>query len=277
MNAMRASLAFPFVNLRGLGLILMLGLTACSCGESDDGSGGGASTPGATAAGAGDSEPAVERRPVDPATAGSISGRVRVAGGATEPEQVLMSEAWCRQQHDGGSYLDNRVVADPDGGLANVFVWVKRGVEDYAFPEPTGGVVVDQVGCLYTPRVQGATAGQPIEVRNSDDTMHNVRVPAAGVNRAMPPGADPFDIRIRRPPEMVEFKCDVHAWMKGWVCVVPHPLWAVSGADGAFRIEGVPPGTHTLEIWHETLGTTTRDVVVGESQDLVLEAVVLGG
>jgi hypothetical protein len=188
-----------------------------------------------------------------------------------------MSDGWCRAQHDGGGYTDNRILAGPEGGLANAFVWIKQGVEDYAFPAPAGKVVVDQVGCLYTPRVQGATAGQPIEVRTSDQTMHNVRVAAAKVNRAMPPGAPSFEIEIRRPPEMVEFKCDVHPWMKGWVCMASHPLWAVTGADGVFSIEGVPPGRHTLEIWHESLGTVTRQVELGSGEALRLDDVVLGG
>ena len=53
-------------------------------------------------------------------------------------------------------------------------------------------------------------------------------------------------------------KCDVHAWMNAWVGVVNHPYFAVTGTDGAFSLPNLPPGTYTVEAWHEAGGTADR-------------------
>ena len=45
--------------------------------------------------------------------------------------------------------------------------------------------------------------------------------------------------------------------MNAYANVVPHPFFAVTGADGSFEIKGLPPGTYTVEAWHETLGVQT--------------------
>ena len=65
---------------------------------------------------------------------------------------------------------------------------------------------------------------------------------------------------------MVPFKCDVHPWMFAWVGVVDHPFFAVTGADGSFSLEGLPPGTYTIEAWHESLGAQTQTVTIGEQE-----------
>ena len=62
------------------------------------------------------------------------------------------------------------------------------------------------------------------------------------------------------------FKCDVHKWMNAFVGVVDHPFFAVTGADGAFELKGLPPGTYTIEAWHEKLGTQTQSVTIGEKE-----------
>ena len=62
---------------------------------------------------------------------------------------------------------------------------------------------------------------------------------------------------------MVPFKCDVHPWMRAYIGVLDHPYFAVSGADGAFNLKGLSPGTYTIEAWHETLGTQTQTVTIG--------------
>jgi hypothetical protein len=65
---------------------------------------------------------------------------------------------------------------------------------------------------------------------------------------------------------MVPFKCDVHKWMHAFVGVLDHPYYAVTGADGAFDLTGLPPGTYTIEAWHETLGAQTQTVTIGEQE-----------
>ena len=65
--------------------------------------------------------------------------------------------------------------------------------------------------------------------------------------------------------EAVSLKCDIHPWMSAWLWVEDHPWYALSAADGSFAIEGVPPGTYTVEARHPTLGHERREVVVPPS------------
>ena len=65
---------------------------------------------------------------------------------------------------------------------------------------------------------------------------------------------------------MVPFKCDVHGWMNAYVGVLDHPYFAVTGEDGTFELKGLPPGTYTIEAWHEKLGTQTQSVTIGAKE-----------
>jgi len=65
---------------------------------------------------------------------------------------------------------------------------------------------------------------------------------------------------------MIPIECDVHDWMSGYAGVVDHPYFAVTGSDGTFSLPNLPPGTYTLEAWHEEYGTQTMSVKVGEKE-----------
>ena len=65
---------------------------------------------------------------------------------------------------------------------------------------------------------------------------------------------------------MIPFKCDVHGWMNAWIGVLDHPFYAVTTANGTFSLKGLPPGTYTIEAWHEKLGTQTQTITVGAKE-----------
>ena len=65
---------------------------------------------------------------------------------------------------------------------------------------------------------------------------------------------------------MVPFKCNVHAWMHGYIGVLEHPFFAVTDASGRFSIPQLPPGTYTIEVWHERFGTQTQQVTVAAKE-----------
>jgi hypothetical protein len=68
------------------------------------------------------------------------------------------------------------------------------------------------------------------------------------------------------PEVMVRFKCDVHSWMAAQVGVVAHPYFAVTKDDGSYEIRNLPPGTYTIEAWHEKFGTQIAKVTVADKQ-----------
>ncbi len=199
--------------------------------------------------------------PAYAADSGSIKGTVKLKGTAPKAEDLNMkSDPFCAK----GSAKDETVVVGGKGGLKNVVVRVAQGVKADA-AAATGDVVLDQSGCVYTPRVAVAQAGQQVLIKNSDQTLHNVHTykgPATLFNQAQPQGFPPIKKKFPTAGDVVKFKCDVHPWMTAYVVVTDNPFAAVTGDDGSFTIKDVPAGTYTVEVWHEKLGTKTQQVKV---------------
>jgi hypothetical protein len=206
--------------------------------------------------------------PVDAATAGSVTGRISFEGVPPNPSILRMdSDPNCVQS--GPPAMDELVVVSDNGALQNVFVYVKDGLGDLRFPIPATPVLLDQQGCRYVPHVLGVQVGQSLEVLNSDQTLHNVHAaPTANqeFNTGQPLAGMKHTHQFSTVEVMVPFKCDVHNWMNAYVGVLDHPYFAVSAADGTFSLLGLPPGTYTVEAWHETLGTQTQTVTIGPSE-----------
>lgn len=165
---------------------------------------------------------------------------------------------------DGQRRTESYMVGS-DGALANVFVYVKTGLEGRSFPVPAEPVVLDQQQCWYVPRVVGVRVGQPFQVLNSDPLLHNVRSAStvnAPFNQGQPIQGIRYSHTFSADEVMVPFKCDVHAWMNAWVGVMNHPYFGVTGADGRFSLPNLPAGTYTVEAWHEAAGTASGSVTV---------------
>jgi plastocyanin len=201
---------------------------------------------------------------VDAATAGNLSGRVVFDGPPpASPPISMASDPNCRP---ATPLTGDTVVVGTGGGLENVFVYIKTGLEGRSFPVPTAPAVLDQSGCRYTPRVIGVQVGQRLDVLNSDPTFHNVHATGAvnrEINLAQPTRGMRMTHTFTAAEVMVPFRCDVHPWMHAWVGVVEHPYFAVTGTDGSFELKDLPAGTYTVEAWHEQLGTQTQTITVG--------------
>jgi len=207
---------------------------------------------------------APDAKKVDAGTAGNITGKVVLEGTPPAPTTFKMtSDPACGagEGHSESFVVDN-------GALQNVFVYIKDGLGNkYIFDTPTEPVKLDQKNCHYTPHVLGVRVTQPLEIVNSDNTMHNVH--------GMPETNREFNfgqivagmkntVAFTTPEVMIPFKCDVHAWMNSYIGVVNHPYFAVTGTGGKFEMKTVPPGTYTIEAWHEKLGRQTQSVTLGE-------------
>ncbi|MBI4970730.1 MAG: carboxypeptidase regulatory-like domain-containing protein [Candidatus Omnitrophica bacterium] len=207
------------------------------------------------------------------AFAGStITGKIGFEGTAPEPEKIMMTaDPYCAGHHKDGA-VSQSVIVNSNNTLKNVFVYVKDGLGNQVFTAPKEPVVFDQNTCMYNPHIFGVQVGQPIEVLNSDTTLHNVHAMGEknkGFNLGMPIKGMKLKKTFSEPEVMVKIKCDVHPWMSAYVGVLSHPFYAVSGDDGTFKIENLPAGTYTIETWHEKYGTQTQQVTVadGESKE----------
>src|SRR3989454_5185434 len=196
---------------------------------------------------------------------GTITGKVKFTG--TKPAMPMIDmteEATCKAKYTMPPHEETAVV-NANGTLANVFVYVRTGLPAGAsYPKPATPVGLDQTGGHYVPHVFGIMMGQTLQIKNSDGILHNIKAKGTK-NRPFnisQPSVMTSDRTFTAQEVMVPLECNVHGWMHAWVGVLPHPFYAVSGRDGSFTIKGLPPGTYTIEAWHEKYGTQTATVTV---------------
>jgi plastocyanin len=200
-------------------------------------------------------------RKVETQPPAAVSGTVRLPGATAPLAKVVPDKdtSVCKP------HFDPSLIVGTKGALANVIVWIDDApaLDRVA----TSAATLDQVGCQYVPRVQAITVGSKLTFRNSDATFHNVHAYVepdgdTAFNLSTPKGASDSS-RTVEETGLLSFKCDAgHSWMRAWVRVFDHPYFAVTGADGAFTISGLPTGTYTLRAWHEKLGERSIEVRV---------------
>lgn len=213
--------------------------------------------------------PRRQATPLDWDSVGTLSGVVYFDGPAPERSRLRLG-GWseCAIQHDGPVYAADVFVAN--GRLQNALVYIKDGLADRVFDVPERPVLSDQRGCLFLPRIMAAQVGQPIRFLNSDPLAHNVHglprnsrqwnfsLGVKGAARTISVGAQEVGIEV---------KCDVHGWMRSYLGVFDHPYFALSAEDGTFTLVNVPPGTYTVQAWHERFGVRAQTVVLDARAD----------
>lgn len=222
---------------------------------------------------------------VQAASAGDITGTVTLNG--TPPDELvntaIAADVNCGKLHPEPVKTQFYVVS-ADKGLKDVVVSI-TGVSGKSTGASAEAIVLDQKGCEYSPYIFAVQTGQKIIVRNSDPApiLHNVHTtPMASGNSEVnvPQAAGAADLTISFPTaeEFLKFKCDVHPWMFSYATVVDHPYFAVSGADGKFKIANVPPGKYTIQAVHRKASggkPVTKEIEVkdgGTAVDFTLDA-----
>lgn len=212
--------------------------------------------------------------PIDPETVGAITGSVAFAGETPRRVRIRMDAVPACTESNPDPVYSEEVLVNENGTLQNVFVYVKEGLENRTFDVPEQLVHLDQKGCVYHPHVLGLMTGQTLHIMNSDPTNHNIHpMPAQNRewNKSQPPDTAALREQFPRPEVMLPVKCNVHPWMKAYIGVLRHPFFAVTGTDGAFSLEGLPPGDYTIEAWHEKYGTAEQTVTIGEKETQEIE------
>jgi plastocyanin len=204
---------------------------------------------------------------------GSVSGTVKFKGTAPAPKKLDVSKD--KEVCGKSPKVDQSLVVN-NGNLANAVVTItdiKTGKKIDAKK-----VTLDQKGCEYQPHVLAFPVGTTVEILNPDGILHNVHSYSkvnSPFNMAQPKFKKTLDVKIDKP-EAIEVKCDVHGWMQGWLVATESPYVAVTDNSGNFKLTDVPPGSYTVELWHEKLGKNTQKVTVKAKEDAKVSFEVAG-
>ena len=196
--------------------------------------------------------------------AASIKGKVLFAGTVPAPKkvEVTIDQYVCGKEKDAGDLL---VSAQKE--IRNAVVWIENAPAGSGAPAQSDKVEMDQNACEFIPRVVVVPAGGTVDFLNSDRLLHNIHAtPKLNVsfNRTQPKSRT-IPVTFAKP-EIVKINCDLHSWMVGWVVVAANPYYAITGADGTFSFDNLPPGQYKLKIWHERLGMQQASVTVADKQ-----------
>ena len=184
--------------------------------------------------------------------AGSLSGNIKFD--SKKVKKLANKKAKEQICGNGKSPIPyESVKVDEKGNFQNVIVWLKT---DKKVDVPKDPVILDQVGCRYSPHVFSLVKGQELRIKNSDKEMHNVNSQSS-VNpfNAGQPAGTPDLVKIwNKTEEPFKIKCDVHGWMSSYGIVLNHSYVAISDNAGNYKIENIPPGEYEVIAWQEKFG-----------------------
>lgn len=195
-----------------------------------------------------------------------VSGVVRFDGKAPQRKHLAMDPASADRYQTPP--LDENVLTGKNGGLANVFVYAKRGVPRKTYPRPEQPAILDQQKSMFRPRIQGVRVGQNFIIRNSDPYIHNTRslsLRNRAFNIGQPPTSPDRERVFTRAEGPIRLGCDFHKWMAAWIFVIDHPFFAITDENGKFEIKDLPPGEYTFEAWHEEFGDQRQTLKIDDS------------
>jgi plastocyanin len=181
---------------------------------------------------------------------------------------AIVAGAICSAASLPGSTLSGKVTAGK--GVSVVYVEVIAGK---TFPAPAEHIVIDQKGLLFQPHVAAVPVGSTVEFLNSDKVAHNIFWPAVSGNKKLSHNLGTWPSGQKREFKfdaagVVPLLCNVHPEMSAYIIVTPTPYFAVTDADGSYKIANVPDGQYTVSAWHEGMKVQTKPVkVAGDTSE----------
>lgn len=198
---------------------------------------------------------------------GVVTGNVRYQGEAPVPGKISIA-----QDQDvescGASVASEDLIVSKKGGIKNVVVAIDGPFENAkSFEIPEQGFVIDHKNCQFRPHIAIVVPGASVKILNSDPILHSLHTESRlnpSLSKTQPAGLAVEE--VFRRPEIFRIGCDVHPWTKAWIVVAGHPYYTLTDEGGRFDLKDVPAGVHTLSIWHETLGSQRKRILVKEGE-----------
>jgi len=203
---------------------------------------------------------------IDVKNGGSISGIVRLGGSKYQAEEMEMTKD---QPSCGKRKASPRLELGKNNSVKNAVVYLE-GITAGKKLDSSGTIIVNQEGCVYTPHISIVPQGAQLVITNSDAILHNVhayddlRSRQTAFNIAQPIRGQRTVVKqaaLAKCGEQISLTCDAgHPWMSGFVFSTSHPYYAITDGDGHFQLDGIPPGTYKLVMWHEGVGVTHKEM-----------------
>jgi hypothetical protein len=202
---------------------------------------------------------------------GSIEGQI-VYKGPVQTRKIIPNKD---VEVCGGIRDEPLIQVGPNQAVEHAVVYMTDVAKGKAWPPETGKPAeLNNLKCQFVPDVQVIRTG-PLVVVNSDPVLHNTHGyygKRTAFNMALPNKGQRIPTELTRAGT-VRVDCDAHGWMEGWIYVVDNPYYAITGADGKFKITDVPPGTYNLVAVQSFTGPSQQSVTVvgGKPTNLTIE------
>ena len=160
-----------------------------------------------------------------------------------------------------GSDIPNESMLIDNKGVRNSVISLHGKI----LKKKSGEYKLNQKQCQYEPHVIAIPVNSELKIHTSDPINHNIHTYSFEndpINIMFLPGQDAYSQEMEEA-EIIKVECDLHNWMRAWIVVTPNAYSTVSDSDGSFEIPDVPPGKYELTAWHETLGSITKSITVG--------------
>ena len=160
-----------------------------------------------------------------------------------------------------GSDIPNESMLIDNKGVRNSVI----SLHGKTLKKKSGEYKLNQKQCQYEPHVIAMPVNSELKIHTSDPINHNIHTYSFEndpINIMFLPGQDAYSQEMEEA-EIIKVECDLHNWMRAWIIVTPNAYSTVSDSDGSFEIPDVPSGKYELTAWHETLGSLTKNITVG--------------
>ena len=197
---------------------------------------------------------------------GTLKGKVTFDG---TPPQPTVLQAVGKAEKDpevcaktAPIVAEKLVVNSGNKGVRNVFVYLQRptAINEEAKKEALARhPEFDQKNCTYHPHALAIMTGEPVTVKSSDPTNHNVNFQLKNFNQnpLVAPGTS-MEVKLDSPERAPgPVSCSIHPWMMAYWLVLDHPYFAVTDDNGNFEIKNAPAGTQKVVVWQEAAGYVT--------------------
>ena len=195
-----------------------------------------------------------------------------IDGDAPKPEAIdTARDPFCAQNK---IFTDSMLVKD--GAIKNVIVYwdarknKKVDVPKIALEVPKDKPVLDNIKCMFEPKILTVQTGQTIVIKNSDETGHNANFNFFANNpfNAIIPIGGEKELKLEQPePAPIPIDCNVHPWMKAYIVVSENSYMGVSNDEGVIEIKNLPVGEEfVLKVYHELSGGIDEAVVDGKKE-----------